>query len=77
MIVEIALIDAATGETLLDTLVNPGTARVEPEARAVHGISDTELAAAPACAEEVWRGPTVSRPPFHAALSGASACRGW
>ncbi len=51
-IVEVAVLDAATGETLLDTLVNPGCP-VEPGARWVHGISDQELAGAPPLAE-VW-----------------------
>ncbi|MEU1813389.1 3'-5' exonuclease [Micromonospora aurantiaca (nom. illeg.)] len=44
--------DAATGETLLDTLVAPGC-EVEPEARWIHGISDDELATAPPLAD-VW-----------------------
>ena len=45
-IVEIAVLDAATGEVLLDTLVNPGCP-VEPGARWVHGITDGQLAGAP------------------------------
>ncbi|MFI7074268.1 3'-5' exonuclease [Micromonospora sediminicola] len=49
-IVEVAVIDAATGETLLDTLVNPGC-DVEPEAQWVHGITDAELADAPPLAQ--------------------------
>jgi hypothetical protein len=49
-VVEVAVIDAATGETLLDTLVNPHSP-VNPEARWVHGISDDELAGAPDLAE--------------------------
>ncbi|WP_053065445.1 3'-5' exonuclease [Micromonospora sp. RV43] len=49
-IVEVAVIDACTGEVLLDTLVNPGC-EVESEARWVHGISDAELADAPSLAE--------------------------
>ncbi|MBW4700362.1 3'-5' exonuclease [Micromonospora sp. RL09-050-HVF-A] len=62
--VEIAVVDACTGETLLDTLVAPGC-EVEPEARWVHGISDAELADAPPLAEvlpkllEVTAGRTV------------------
>jgi DNA polymerase III epsilon subunit-like protein len=43
---EVAVIDAATGATLLDTLVHPGCA-VEPEARWIHGITDEQLASAP------------------------------
>lgn len=41
---EIAVIDAATGKTLLDTLVNPGTP-IQPGAFAVHGITDSEVTA--------------------------------
>ncbi|WP_216915239.1 3'-5' exonuclease [Nocardia noduli] len=41
---EIAVIDACTGRTLLDTLVNPGTP-ITPDAQAVHGISDDEVTA--------------------------------
>jgi hypothetical protein len=47
VIVEIAVIDACTGQTLLDTLVNPAGVPIEPGARAVHGITDAELANAP------------------------------
>jgi DNA polymerase III epsilon subunit-like protein len=62
--VEVAVVDACTGETLLDTLVAPGC-EVEPEARWVHGISDAELVDAPSLAEvlprllEVTAGRTV------------------
>jgi DNA polymerase III epsilon subunit-like protein len=45
-IVQIAVIDAATGDTLLDTLVNPETL-IHPEAEAIHGISETDVAHAP------------------------------
>jgi DNA polymerase III epsilon subunit-like protein len=48
--VEVAVIDAATGATLLDTLISPDGVPVEPGARAVHGISDRELEGAP-----MWR----------------------
>ncbi len=51
-VVEVAVLDAATGEVLLDTLVNPGCP-VQAGARWVHGISDEELAGAPPLAE-VW-----------------------
>ncbi|MFY1573298.1 exonuclease domain-containing protein [Verrucosispora sp. WMMD703] len=63
-LVEVAVIDACTGDTLLDTLVAPGC-EVEPEARWVHGITDAELADAPTLAEvlprllEVTAGRTV------------------
>jgi DNA polymerase III subunit epsilon len=43
---ELAVIDAATGAILLDTLINP-CAAMHPGARAVHGIADNELASAP------------------------------
>jgi DNA polymerase III subunit epsilon len=41
-IVEIAVVDAASGVPLLDTLVNPQTP-IDPAAHAVHGISDAEV----------------------------------
>jgi hypothetical protein len=62
IVVEIAVIDAATGQVLLDTLVNPDGVPVEPGARAVHGISDEELADAPRWADVV--------PDFLAAVDG-------
>ncbi|WP_156052478.1 3'-5' exonuclease [Nocardia carnea] len=43
-ICEIAVIDAATGKVLLDTLVNPGIP-IEPDAAAVHGLTDAEVTA--------------------------------
>lgn len=43
-ICEIAVIDACTGKTLLDTLVNPGVP-IQPDAYAVHGITDSEVTA--------------------------------
>ncbi|NNJ62073.1 MAG: 3'-5' exonuclease [Dactylosporangium sp.] len=49
-IVEIAVIDVATGTTLLDTLVNPGIP-IQPAARAVHGIADADVAGAPTWAD--------------------------
>lgn len=61
VIVEIAVIDAATGETLLDTLVNPAGAVMEVEARATHGISDAELADAPTWEQVVPRFTDVVR----------------
>jgi len=63
-VVEVAVVDAATGSTLLDTLVNPGCP-IEPGAQAVHGISDADVAGAPPWAGvlprllEVTRGRTV------------------
>lgn len=60
--IEVAVIDACTGETLLDTLVNPDGVPVEDGARAVHGIGDAELAAAPP-----WR---EVAPLFAAAVAG-------
>lgn len=44
-ICEIAVIDACTGKTLLDTLVNPGVP-IEPGAFEIHGITDSEVTAA-------------------------------
>lgn len=49
-VVEIAVVDACTGETLLDTLVNPG-APITPGAQWVHGIGDDDVADAPPWAE--------------------------
>lgn len=62
IVAEIAVIDAATGQVLLDTLVNPDGVPVEPGARAVHGISDEALAGAPRWADVV--------PDFLAAVDG-------
>lgn len=45
--IEVAVIDACTGAVLLDTLVSPDGVPVDDGARAVHGISDAELARAP------------------------------
>lgn len=45
-ICEIAVVDAATGETLLDTLVDPG-AEMSDRAQAIHGISAADLVGAP------------------------------
>jgi len=53
VVVEIAIIDAATGAVLVDTLVNPDGVPVAEDARAVHGISDADLAAAPRWADVV------------------------
>ncbi|WP_419717520.1 3'-5' exonuclease [Gordonia malaquae] len=44
--VEIAIISARTGLTILDTLVDP-RAEISPEAAAVHGIAPVELSGAP------------------------------
>ncbi|MGW4093747.1 hypothetical protein [Nocardia sp. NPDC004750] len=42
----VAVIDAATGKALLDTLVNPGPGMpIAPGAFAVHGITDAEVTA--------------------------------
>lgn len=62
VVVEIAVIDAATGQVLLDNLVNPDGVPVADGARAVHGISDEELAGAPRWADVA--------PDFLAAVSG-------
>src|SRR5699024_3788327 len=52
-VIEVAALDAATGEVLLDTLVNPDGDQVEPAAAAVHGITEAELARAPTW-PQVW-----------------------
>lgn len=45
-ILEVAVIDAATGAVLLDTLVDPGEVPIHPAAAAVHGISAAQLVGA-------------------------------
>ena len=45
-IVEIAVIDACSGTTLLDTLVNPGVP-IQPGAQAIHGITDADAPKSP------------------------------
>jgi hypothetical protein len=62
VVIELAVICAATGEVLLDTLVNPDGVPVEDGARAVHGIDDDSLAGAPRWADVV--------PDFLAAVDG-------
>lgn len=63
-VVEIAVVDAATGETLLDTLVNPQEP-ISDGARWVHGITDEQVADAPLWADvlprllEVTAGRTI------------------
>jgi DNA polymerase III epsilon subunit-like protein len=59
-IVEIAVIDAATGRTLLDTLVNPGVP-IEPGAQAIHGLSDADVADAPPWAKVLPRLKRVTK----------------
>jgi len=51
VVIELAVVDAATGQTLLDTLVDPAGVPISAGARAVHGITDAELADAPSWAE--------------------------
>jgi hypothetical protein len=48
-LVEIGVLDI-NGETLLDTLVNPGSP-IPPEATAIHGITDQDVADAPGFGE--------------------------
>src|SRR5690606_3531044 len=52
-IVEVAAVDLATGQVLVDTLVSPDGAAMEAGARRRHGITDAELATAPKW-PEVW-----------------------
>lgn len=46
-IIEISIIDAATGTVLMDQLINPQGAPICAEARTVHHISPDDLATAP------------------------------
>ncbi len=46
-IIEICVLDAATGNPLLDTLVDPGDVPMHPDAYAVHGIALADLIGAP------------------------------
>ena len=54
VLVEVAVIDAATGDTLLDTLVRPDTP-ISDGARWVHGLADADVAHAPPLAEVLPR----------------------
>ena len=45
-LIEIAVIDACTGLNLMNTLVNAGVT-INPEAHAVHGLTETDLLNAP------------------------------
>lgn len=65
-VIEVAVIDAATGDTLLDTLVDPGPeVDFAPSAVAVHGLTAAVVAGAPTWAQvvpqllEVTAGRTV------------------
>lgn len=51
VVIEVAVVDAANGEVLLDTLVDPAEVPISPQAREVHGISDEQLADAPSWAQ--------------------------
>ena len=62
VVIEIAVLDAATGAVLLDTLVSPDGVPIEVGARAVHGISDADLTGAPRWADVL--------PAFLAAVDG-------
>ena len=53
-IVELGVIDAATGDVLLDTLVQPGVPS-EPRALEIHGITEAKLVGAPTLAEVLPR----------------------
>ncbi|GGM22637.1 exonuclease domain-containing protein [Dactylosporangium sucinum] len=55
-VIELAVIDAATGRKRLDTLVNPGPDHpIQDGAHAVHGITDADLADAPTWAQVLPR----------------------
>jgi DNA polymerase III epsilon subunit-like protein len=58
--VEVAVVAAATGATLLDTLVSPGCP-IQPGAQAVHGITDADVAGAPPWNEVLPKLLTVTR----------------
>lgn len=62
-IIEVAVIDAATGEILLATLVDPDGAPIHPDVHAVHGLTAADLAGAP-----TW-------PQVHARLAVITATR--
>lgn len=47
IVIEVAVIDAATGKTLLDTLVCTADERIDPTASKMHGLSAVEVAGAP------------------------------
>jgi DNA polymerase III epsilon subunit-like protein len=55
VVIEIAVIDAATGATLLNTLADPAGEQTSPEAYATHGIGTASLAGAPPWAEVLTR----------------------
>lgn len=46
-VIEVSVVDAATGETLLDTLVDPGDVEIHPDASALHGLTLDDLIGAP------------------------------
>ena len=80
VVIEIAVVDACTGETLLDTLVNPGGVPVSAGARAVHGITDDELATAPCWADVVPRflaAAGARRNLAYNAFTCQTSCREW
>lgn len=52
VVLEVAVVDAA-GALLFHSLVNPDGTPISREARAIHGLTDDELAAAPRLAE-IW-----------------------
>lgn len=46
-VIEVSVIDAATGAVLLDTLVDPGDIEIHPDAHAIHGLTSEDLVDAP------------------------------
>jgi DNA polymerase III epsilon subunit-like protein len=59
-LVEVAVLDACTGEVLLDTLIQPGE-EISEAAASVHGIRDSDVADAPLLAEVLPRLLDVTR----------------
>ncbi len=49
--VEVAVVDLASGDVLIESLIEPAGALITASASAVHGLSDHDVAGAPAFAE--------------------------
>ena len=78
-IIEISIIDAATGTVLMDQLINPQGAPICAEARTVHHISPDDLATAPTFTQvrpigSSWPG---TPPSTGSGLKQNTRCWGW